>query len=211
MKLYDMKMAPNPRRVRIFMAEKGINDVEKIEINIAEGENLAPDYLKINPRGVLPTLVLDDGTCLDESVAICRYLEELYPEPNLLGRDALEKAQIESAQRHIEFDGLMPLADLFRNTVPFFAERAIPGQPAEYSAIPELAGRGEKRFKVFLDNFNQHLAGQQFIAGDTFSIADITALCTIDFARAVKIRLDEEHEHALRWYNDVSTRPSAAE
>ena len=206
--LYDMKLAPNPRRVRIFMAEKGITNIKKVEINIAEGENLGADYLKINPRGLLPTLVLDDGTCLDESVAICRYLEELYPEPNLLGKTALEKASIEAVQRHIEFDGFLPLADVFRSSVPFFSRRAIPGLPAEFPSIPALTKRSEKRFLMFLDNFNALLNGQAFVAGDRFSIADITALCTIDFARTVKIRLSDEHKGALRWYQQVSSRES---
>ena len=210
MKLYDMKLAPNPRRVRIFMAEKGIHDVEKIEINIAEGENLQADYLAINPRGLLPTLELDDGTRLDETVAICRYLEELYPEPALMGRTPLEKAQVESMQRHIEFDGLMPLADVFRSTVPFFSKRAIPGQPAVYPSIPELTERSRNRFLVFLDNFDALMADRAYVAGDSFSIADITALCTIDFARAVKIRLDTTHENARRWHELVSARDSVA-
>ncbi len=208
MKLYDMKMAPNPRRVRIFMAEKGISDVEKIEINIAEGENLQADYLAINPRGLLPTLELDDGTRIDETVAICRYLEELYPEPVLMGNTPLEKAQIESMQRHIEFDGLAPLADVFRSAVPFFAERAIPGQPAVYPSIPELTERSRNRFLDFLDNFDALMADQAYVAGDNFSIADITALCTIDFARAVKIRLDPAHANARRWHEEVSGRDS---
>ena len=206
-----MKLAPNPRRVRIFIAEKGIEGIERIEIDIAKGENLAPGYLEINPRGVLPTLVLDDGSCLDESVAICRYLEDLYPEPNLMGTTSLERVQIESAQRHVEFDGFMPVADVFRNTIPIFSERAIPGQPAEYPAIPELAERGRRRFLVFLEDFNRLLADRPFVAGDRFTIADITAFCAVDFARAVKIRLGDELEHAQRWYQEVSSRPSASE
>lgn len=210
MKLYDMKMAPNPRRVRIFLAEKGISDFDRVEIDISEGENLREEFLKINPRGQIPTLVLDDGTCLDESVAICRYLEETCPEPNLMGVDPLQKAKIEAAQRHMEFDGMLALVEAFRNSAPFFAERAYPGLPAGYPAIPELAERGKKRFLVFLDALETRLSGQAYVAGDIFSIADITALCTIDFARVVKIRPTQAHVNVRRWHEAVSSRPSAA-
>jgi glutathione S-transferase len=209
LKLYDMQMAPNPRRVRIFLAEKGI-DVEHIDIDLMEGENLNEDFLKINPRGVIPTLLLDDGNCLDETVAICRYLEETHPEPNLLGTDALSKAQIEACQRHVEFDGFQPLLDAFRNTFPAFSERGVPGLPAEYNAIPELAERGQRRYTLFMMNLNTRLANQKYIAGDNYSIADITALCAIDFAKLLEIELPEDYEHARRWYADVSSRPSAA-
>jgi glutathione S-transferase len=208
MKLYDMQMAPNPRRVRIFLAEKGL-DVELVEINLMEGENLSEDFLKINPRGTLPTLELDDGTYLDESVAICRYLEELHPEPRLMGTDALSKALIESCQRQVEFDGFQPLLDTFRNTFPAFAERGVPGLPAEYKAIPELAERGQRRYQLFMKTLNDRLAKQDYVAGDKFSIADITALCAIDFAKVIEIEIPEEYTHARRWYEQVSNRPSA--
>lgn len=209
MKLYDMNMAPNPRRVRIFLAEKGLNDVEMVEINLLEGDNLTADFLKINPRGTIPTLELDDGTRLDETVAICRYLEEIYPEPNLLGTDGLSKARIEACQRHVEFDGFQPLLDAFRNTFPAFSERGVPGLPAEYKAIPELAERGQRRYALFMKNLNTLLETQTYIAGDSFSIADITALCGIDFAKMLEITLPDDYSHALRWYKEVSSRPSA--
>ena len=202
-----MQMAPNPRRVKIFLAEKGL-DVELIEIDLMGGENLNEEFLKINPRGVIPTLELDDGSYLDETVAICRYLEETHPEPNLLGTDAFSKAKIEACQRHVEFDGFIPLLDAFRNTFPGFAERGVAGLPAEYKAIPELAERGQKRYHLFVKNLNERLANQKYIVDDTFSIADITAICAIDFAKVLKIRLPEDYTHAWRWYNDVSSRPS---
>ena len=120
MKLYDSKFAPNPRRVRIFMAEKGIA-CETEQVDILKGENLEEAYLTVNPRGLLPALVLDDGTVLDESVAICRYLEEEHPEPPLMGTGALGKAQVEARQRHMEFDGLQGAAEAFRNSFPLFS------------------------------------------------------------------------------------------
>ena len=209
MKLYDMNMAPNPRRVRIFLAEKGL-DVELVEINLMTGENLTEEFLKINPRGTIPTLELDDGTHLDESVAICRYLEELHPQPNLLGTDALSKAGIEACQRHMEFDGFQPLLDAFRNSFPAFSERGVPGLPAEYKAIPELAERGQRRYQLFMQRLNNRLADQKYIAGDTFSIADITAFCAIDFAKLMEIELPEEYTHARRWYEEVAGRPSSS-
>ena len=122
MKLYDSKGAPNPRRVRMFMAEKGL-DYEKEEINIVKGENLTDEFLAVNPRGMLPTLVLDDGTALDETVAICRYIEEQHPEPPLMGTDAVSKAQVEARQRHMEWDGLLPAMEAFRNAFPGFAKK----------------------------------------------------------------------------------------
>lgn len=209
MKLYDMNMAPNPRRVRIFLAEKSI-DVELVEINLMTGENLTEEFLKINPRGTIPTLELDDGTHLDESVAICRYLEELHPEPNLLGTDALSKATIEACQRHMEFDGFQPLLDAFRNSFPAFSERGVPGLPAEYKAIPELAERGQRRYQLFMRRLNDRLADQKYVAGETFSIADITAFCAIDFAKLMEIELAEEYTHARRWYDEVASRPSSS-
>ncbi len=206
MKLYDMNMAPNPRRVRIFLAEKNI-DIPMMEIDLIEGENLNEDFLKINPRGTLPTLELDDGSCLDESVAICRYFEELHPEPCLMGADALSKARIEACQRHMEFDGLIPLLESFRNSFPAFSERAVPGLPAEYKAIAELAERGQRRYRLFMKTFNDRLASRDYVAGKDFSIADITAFCAIDFAKMMKIELPEEYTHARRWFEQVSARP----
>ena len=208
MKLYDMRLAPNPRRVRIFLAEKRI-DVPLVQVSIADGENLKPEYLRINARGVVPTLELNDGTCLDESVAICRYFEELHPDPNLMGRDALEKAQVESWQRHMEFEGFAPMADLFRNSFPLFAERAVAGVAEPFKALPDLAARGKRRYEIFLERLNERLKDNEFIAGDRFTIADITAFVTVDFAKVVKIRTPESHAHTLRWYAAVSQRPSA--
>ena len=206
MKLYDCTQAPNARRVRIFIAEKGI-DIEKIEIDIAGGENLLPAFLEKNPRGVLPLLELDDGSYLDESTAICRYLEALYPAPVLMGRNAKEQALIETRQRHIEFDALLPLADILRNSVSQFKERAIPGTDGVH-AIEALVERGIVSYHRFLERLNDTLKVQQYVAGDEFSVADITALCAIDFAKWTKLELPEQHEYTCRWYEMVSARPS---
>ncbi len=209
MKLYDTTGAPNPRRVRIFMAEKGIH-YDKQELNIVKGENLKPEFLAINPRGLLPTLVLDDGTVLDETVAICRYLEETHPNPPLMGTDALTKSRIEARQRHMEWDGLLPAMDAFRNSFPGFSSRGLGGNVGEVKAIPELAARGKASLARFYSRLNDYLADHTWVAGDDFSIADITALCTIDFAKgAARVPVPEECTHVKRWYAAASGRSSA--
>ncbi len=210
MKLYDSKLAPNPRRVRMFMAEKGI-ECETAQVDIIQGENLSDDFLAINPRGVLPTLVLDDGTVLDESVAICRYLEEIQPQPALMGTDPVSKAHIEARQRHMEFDGLMGAAEAFRNSFPGFANRGLPGNAGAVDAVPELVERGKNTVQRFYERLDQALAQSEFVAGDAFTIADITALCTIDFAAgAARLPIPDDCENLKRWHAAVSARPSAA-
>jgi glutathione S-transferase len=209
MKLYDSTHAPNPRRVRIFMAEKDLT-CDTQQVDIVKGENLSEEFLSINPRGILPTLVLDDGTVIDETVAICRYFEETTPEPALMGTDAKSKAQIESRQRHMEFDGLLGAADAFRNSFPGFASRGLAGNVGTVNAIPELAERGKAAVARFYQNLDSYLGEQQFVAGSEFSIADITALCVIDFATgAARVAIPEELSNLKRWYGEVSSRPSA--
>jgi glutathione S-transferase len=209
MKLYDCTVAPNPRRVRIFVAEKGIN-IPKIEIDIVGGENLKDEFRSINPRGLLPVLELDDGTCLDETMAICRYLEELYPEPPLLGTTALERAQVECLQRKMEFDGMIAASEVFRNNTENkdFCYRSMPGTD-EISAIDGLVKRGHATLGQFFHWLEHYLANSGFIAGDRFTMADITALCAIDFANWVAVEIPKENICTLRWYDEVSSRPSA--
>lgn len=209
MKLYDTTGAPNPRRVRMFMAEKGV-ECEKVELNIVKGENLSEEFLAINPRGMMPTLQLDDGTVIDETVAICRYLEESHPEPALMGTDAVSKAHIESRQRHMEWDGLLPAMEAFRNSFPGFASRGLGGNVGDVSAIEALAERGKASLERFYARLDAELADQAFVAGDAFSIADITALCTIDFAgAAARVPIPDDCVNVKRWHETVSARPSA--
>ena len=207
MKLYDCQMAPNPRRVRVFLAEKGV-DILKTEVSIIEGENLKPEYLAVNPRGLLPTLELDDGNRIDETIAICRYIEETQPEPNLMGRDALEKAQIESWQRHMEFDGLNPTGEMFRNSFDAFKNRGLPGLE-NVQAIPDLAARGKAGVERFYERLEQRLSQSNYIAGERYTVADITALCVVDFAGFAKMGIPEANTNTKRWHADVSSRPSA--
>ncbi|MCS5566724.1 MAG: glutathione S-transferase family protein [Pseudomonadales bacterium] len=209
MKLYDSTLAPNPRRVRMFMAEKGV-DYENIQVDIIKGDNLNESFLSINPRGLLPTLVLDDGTVIDETVAICRYIEEMHPEPALLGTDAISKANIEARQRHMEFDGLLAAADAFRNSFPGFSSRGLAGNAGSVDAIPALAERGKNAMLRFYESLNAALNDSAFVAGETFSIADITALCTIDFAAgAARVPIPDQCSNVQRWHANVSSRPSA--
>ena len=209
MKLYDSTLAPNPRRVRMFMAEKGV-DYENIQIDIIKGDNLSESFLSINSRGLLPTLVLDDGTVIDETVAICRYIEEMHPEPALLGTDAISKATIEARQRHMEFDGLLAAADAFRNSFPGFSSRGLAGNAGSVEAIPALAERGKNAMVRFYASLDAALSNSAFVAGEAFSIADITALCTIDFAAgAARVPIPDQCSNVKRWHAHVSSRPSA--
>lgn len=208
MRLYDMKHAPNPRRVRMFLAEKGV-DIEKIPIDIPSGENLSKDYLKINPRGLLPALVLDDGTVIGESVAICRYIEDLHPNPPLMGVDAKDRAIVEDWQRQMEFDGLTSFAWVFRNTNPVFEGRALPGPTGALNQSSEMAEIGRKRGLTFFDTLDQRLAESHFIAGERFTIADITAYMALMMAKWVKIPVPDACHNIKRWYAEVAQRPSA--
>lgn len=200
MKLYDDKVAPNPRRVRMFLAEKGIEvDIEQVPIAAKAHQQEA--FLKLNPLGQVPVLELDDGRVLCESVAICRYFEELHPEPNLFGTDAFSRASIEQWNRHMELEVMTPIAQTFRNTHDFWKGR-IPQAP-EWG---EICKKASFKRLAWLDSV---LAERAYVAGDTFSIADITALVGIDFGRISKIRIAEDQPNLRRWYDEVSARPSA--
>jgi glutathione S-transferase len=209
MKLYDCKVAPNPRRARMFIAEKGLK-IPTVEVDILGGENLQPAYLAINPRGLLPMLELDDGTRFDEVMAICRYLEELYPARPLLGRTPVERARVESMQRRMEFDGMIACSEVFRNNHPQFAARSIPGGgAASIAAIPQLVERGMQTLERFFASLESYLQTNDYIVGDALTMADITALCAIDFAGWVKIAIPENNTATQRWYAALSSWASA--
>jgi glutathione S-transferase len=200
MKLYDSAMAPNPRRVRIFLAEKQI-DVPKVQVDLAKAENRQPEFLAKNPMGGVPVLELDDGTYLAESVAICRYFEEQQPDPPLMGTDARDRALVEMWNRRMELYLFNTVTGCFRNTHDFFKGR-IPQVP-EYGKVCKEAAQKQI---AFLDEV---LADRDFIAGDRYTIADITALCAIDFGRITDIRIQDGQKNAARWHQAVSSRPSA--
>jgi glutathione S-transferase len=208
MKLYDAPWAPSPRRVRIFLAEKGI-EVAREAIDLRSGEQLGDAYLLINPRGAVPALELDDGEVLCESAAICRYFEALHPEPSLFGTTAIEIGRIESWTRRIEGDGYAAVVYVLRNTVPAFKDRAIPDAGLSIAQIPELAERGAQMWDGFTRALDRRLEDREWIAGGGYSFADITALVTIDFARAAKLTVPERLVHLGRWHAEASARPSA--
>ena len=201
MLLYHDPRAPNPRRVRIFLAEKGV-PYDTIEVSIAAAEHHKPEFRKKNPLALLPVLELADGTVLRESMAICRYIEELHPEPNLFGADAWERAQIEQWNRHAELELLLPIAQVFRNTNAFWVGRIK--QSAEYGEIVrELVCT---RF----DWLEEELGQRAYLAGPRFTVADITALCAIDFGKVSNLRIKAEtHPNLAAWHKRVSERPSA--
>lgn len=207
MKLFDMTAAPNPRRVRVFLAEKGV-EVDTVQIDIMGGENLQDDYLAINPRGVLPTLQLDDGTIIDEASAICRYFEETHPSPALYGSTPKDKALIEAWVRQIEGDAFAPTADVLRNSNPAFENRSVPGT-SNTAQVPALAERGADRVRAFYVRLDKQLSGNEFVAGDRYTAADITAMCAIDFAEFVGVPVPAELSNLIDWRGRVSSRASA--
>ncbi|WP_436640246.1 glutathione S-transferase family protein [Microbaculum sp. FT89] len=201
MKLYTSTRAPNPRRVDIFLAEKGI-EVPRVEIDIMKQEHKAPDFIARNPMMRVPVLELDDGTHIAESIAICRYFEELQPEPPLFGVDTLDRALVEMWQRRIELNLMFPVAMAFRHTHPAMAELETP-QVAEWGEV------NKPRIFTMLEWLDGELAARPFIAGERYTVADITALVAIDFMRPVRLGVPESCANVLRWYADVSRRPSA--
>lgn len=207
MKLYDFKMAPNARRARMFIAEKGL-DIPTEEVDLGARGQLDPAYLEVNPMAEVPSLELDDGTIITESTAICRYLEEVFPDPPLMGRNPIEKAQVMMWDRRVEQHGFAAVAEGFRNSNPFFENRGLTGL-IDYAQIPELAERGKARFPAFLDMLEKRLAESEFVAGDRFSIADMTAFITIDFSRTIKGEIGDR-PNVQRWYDAVSSRECAA-
>ncbi len=209
MKLYDFALAPNPRRVRMFLAEKGI-EVPSEQINTREAQQFSDAFQKINPRGTVPALVLDDGTSITESVSICRYFEELQPEPALFGGNAKEKAVIDMWNRRVEIECYAPAADVVRNSLEMFKDRAIAGLPSGVPQLPGLVERGRASYARFMDSLDPELGKTQFIAGDTFSVADITAFIAMDFAKRGDLEVPATASNILRWQSEIAARPSAS-
>jgi len=206
MKFYDCQTAPSPRRARIFIAEKGL-EIETIEIDLGKGEQLGEEFKRLNPRCTVPVLELDDGTCLTENAGIAAYLEALVPEPSLLGTSAEEKGSVADWNARMELEGLWPLADALRNRSKGMVGRAITG-PTDYQQIPELAERGLARATEFFEMLNERLGQSEYVAGDFFSMADITAIVVVDFAAWVKSGPTDAHPNTKRWVDLVGQRPS---
>ncbi|ABM40144.1 glutathione S-transferase family protein [Polaromonas naphthalenivorans] len=204
--LYDCATAPSPRRARIFLAEKGVA-YETVQVDLRNSEQLSVAYQKINPQCTVPALRTPEGEVLTDNAAITAYLEARYPQPPLLGATPIEKAHIASWNWRVEFEGLLAVAEALRNSAPSMANRALPGQ-VDYPQIAELAQRGLVRVQQFFSMLNDRLAGSDFIATDSFSVADITAVVAVDFARVVKLKPGEQHPHLQRWRAAMSQRPS---
>ncbi|HKJ95648.1 MAG TPA: glutathione S-transferase [Gammaproteobacteria bacterium] len=208
MLLYTCETAPSPRRARMFIAEKGI-DVPMQEIDLRSGEHFSEAFRRRNPYATVPTLELDDGTCISEIDAICTYFEALHPDPPLMGADPKSRALVMMWNRRVEFDGYLAVAEGFRNRVPGFKDRAMPGRH-KVAQIEALAERGAQRYRDFLEDLDERLGESEYVAGDTFSVADITAFVTIEFARgALKIEPGADQTNIAHWHATVGRRPSA--
>jgi len=208
MKLYHWKPAPNCRRVLVFLAEKGIG-IPPLE-EVGEGFGLRPDYVQRYAAAVVPMLELDDGTQIGEAMAICRYFEALYPEPALMGTTVLEVAVADMWERRAYELGLTGVGEIFRNTHPEFKNRSLPVYGDRLPQIPALVERGQWRLRRFFELFDAQLGVNAFVAGPRYTVADITALCSIGFAELAKLQIPEQYRNLRRWYKDVSSRPSAA-
>lgn len=202
MKLYDSHRAPNPRRVRWVMAEKGIEDVEVVQVDLLAGEHRTPEYRAKVGVPHVPALELDDGTCISESVAICRYLESVYPEPNLFGNDAREQAIVEMWTRRCEFYLANPVMLTVRFTHPALAV-------LEATPQPQVADYNRVAAERFMKTLDRHLAGREFMALDRFTIADIVAVVGLDFARLIKYRPPAELANLNCWLDACRARPAA--
>ncbi|GAO40723.1 glutathione S-transferase [Sphingomonas changbaiensis NBRC 104936] len=206
--LYDAAWAPNPRRVRMFLAEKGIA-IERRIVDLAGGENLREPFLSVNPRGTVPVLELDSGERIADSVAICRYLEALHPDPPLFGQDPLEIARIEAWTRKIEAEGYAGVVYAFRNRHKNMVDRALSGHWPAVPQLPELVMRGQNMWRWFVETLEEHLDGRAWIATDSYSFADLTALMAVDFAQATRLSDGNLPPALAAWHGRASARPRA--
>jgi len=204
--LYDCSTAPSPRRARILLAEKRVAH-DTVEIDLRRGEQLGDAFRAVNPQCTVPVLRTDDGLLLSDNAAITAWLEARFPEPPLLGVTAAQKAEIASWNWRVEFEGLLAIAEAMRNRAPAMAGRALAG-PVNYAQIPQLAERGQARARQFFATLNERLAGREFLAADRFSVADITAVVAVDFARVIRLRVDEQVPELQRWRAGMALRPS---
>jgi len=208
MKLFDFELAPNPRRVRMYLAEKDLQ-MPSVQINLRQGEQFHAAFKDENPSMIVPALALDDGTLITETMAICRYLEALHPSPPLFGSTPKEQAMVEMWSRRAELEGFMAVAEALRNSVERFKDRALPG-PRNYAQIPALVERGKARAAGFLEDLEAGLAGKTWLAGEFFSVADITAFVVVEFAGWVEVQPAVHQQNIARWRAAVAARPSAS-
>jgi glutathione S-transferase len=207
MKLYDCTSAPSPRRVRIFLAEKGLV-IPTVQVNLRAGYQLSSAFRDINPDCTVPVLELDNGIRIADTIAICSFLEEHQQQPQLFGNSPEERAVVTEWERRSERNGFHAVTEAFRNSAPGLKGRALTG-PVDYDQIPALAERGRARVLRFFQSMDARLSQHEFVAGPRFTIADITVFVTIDFAGRIKLAVSEELVHLRRWYDCVVARPSS--
>ncbi|MEM7152503.1 MAG: glutathione S-transferase family protein [Myxococcota bacterium] len=206
LRLYDAPRPPSPRRVRIFLAEKGI-EVPRVTVDLSTGEHFSAEYRAVNPESTVPTLVLEDGRTIADSHAICHYFEGTHPEPPLMGRDAYERALVVEWSRRIDLEGYQAAAMFLRNTHPGFVDRAIPGVREGFPQVPALGDHAQRLLARLLQRVDGQLESRPFLLGEQFGYVDICLLVAIDFAKRMKPELPA---HVQRWYDAVSARPSAS-
>jgi glutathione S-transferase len=204
--LYDCATAPSPRRARLLLAEKGVPHAT-VAVDLRQGEQFSEAFRAVNPQCTVPALAIEGGPVLTDNAAILAYLEARFPEPPLSGRTPEEKAEVAHWHWRAEFEGLLAVAEVLRNRSPAMRGRALPG-PVDYEQIPALAERGEARIQAFFAALDARLADRPFLAGEAFSVADLTAVVAVDFARAAKQRPDARHPYLRRWRERLAERPA---
>lgn len=207
MKLYNWQPAPNCRRVRMFILEKGL-DMPTI-VEVGDKVRLSDGYVEMWQHALVPMLETDDGLQIGEAMAVCRFLEEEHPEPNLMGANGVEKAIIEMWERRAYDEGMIGAAEVLRNSHPAFIDRGLPGTLEPVPQIPALVERGKGRVRRFYQKFEDQLKDTQFVAGDRFTVADITTLCSIDFAKVLGLEVPDDCPSVTRWHREVSSRSAA--
>jgi glutathione S-transferase len=207
MRLHTFPEAPSPRRVHLFLAEKGM-DIEQVHVDMRKGEHMSDAFAALHPDCTLPLLEFDDGTCLSSCAAISRYLDEIQPDPPLFGRSPEERARIDDRDRWVEMNGLLAVMEGFRNALKGFKDHGLPGR-RPVAQIPELAERGRQRFDWFMRDLDAWLSKHDYVAGEAFSVADITALVTLDFGlRGMKMAMPDGAEALEAWHQRVNNRPA---
>ena len=207
MKLYDFALAPSSQRVRVYLAEKGL-EVPTEQVNVREGALFAEPFTSMNPFHCVPFMTLDDGTVIAESMSICSYLEELHPEPPLFGRTPAERAVIDMWLRRFELDAFIPLLHALRNHLPNFAGRVVPGTRSDLPQSEAMVSRGKEMAGVLFDRAEPHMAQNEFVAGPDFTVADITAFFTLRMAYALEMDIGASWPATHAWFQKVSARPA---
>jgi glutathione S-transferase len=209
MKIFDWSIAPNPRRLRIYLAEKGLKIPTEDVGGGGEDLKLKPSFIAKYPHAMVPMLELDDGTCVGEVMSIVHYIDTLHPDPPVLGVDAKDRAIVDMWERRANEEGMLAASESFRNSHPMFADRGLPGSAEPIRQLPELIERAKARLTRFFRKFDAQLANNEFVAGKRWSIADATTLCAVDFAKWTDCKIPSDCKHMQRWYEAVNARPSA--